>query len=181
MGLMEQPLLILGGGGLVLVLLIVGLVQTGRYSFLYAAIAVSLMTICGLVVERFVVTPLEEVRATLHVIARDLEANDVDAVLGHISEGRPALREEAKSKMGFVELLDVDIKRNLSVEVVARPDMEVAEAKFNATFRFRVLRGSMAGETRPYPQHVMVRFRRESGKWRIRDYALSDPRAGIGN
>lgn len=180
MTLMEQPLWIIGVGVFCVGALVAGLMQTGRKSLLYIAIFVTLATAGLVVLERMTVTPREQVIATLHVIAADLEQNDVAAVLDHISEGRPKLRSEAERNMGLVEVVDVDIKRNLKVEVVQGRGLHVAEARFNAVIRFRPRRG-FSDEMRPYPSFFKVQFKQEAGKWRIRGYEMSDPRQGIGN
>lgn len=177
---MEQPLAIAGIGLVIVAGLVVGLVQTGRRGFLYGACVFGLTTVGMLVLERSVVTPREEVRATLHLIAEDLQRNDVDAVLEHISAGKPKLRMDARAKMALVEILDVDIKRNLRVLLVEQRGMEIAEATFNATFRIRLKRGLSSDSARLYPQFLTVRFRREAAGWRIRAYELEDPRAGMG-
>jgi hypothetical protein len=159
--------------------LLAGLIQTGKKILLFAAIGVILLTIGLLLLERAAITQREAVTATLHVIASDLERNNVDAILDHVSEGRPKLRADVKQKMGLVEIINVDIKRNLKVEVSNERGMDIAEAQFNAVIRLRPLRG-LSDEIRPAARFSTVRFKLEDGKWRIRDYEMSDPRRGIG-
>jgi len=179
MWLMDQPLMIVFGGVVLSAALLGGLFQTGKKSLGYATICVSLLTIAMLGLERVTVTPREAVIATLHIIAHELEQNDVAALVNHISEGRPKLRAEAEQKMGFVEIIDVDIKRNLKVVVLNERGMDIAEARFNAVIRLRPLRG-FSDEMRPVPRFFVVRFKKEDGKWRVRDYEMADPRQGIG-
>ena len=183
MAIMEQPLTIAFVGLLITGALFGGLIQTGRKSLLYAAIGALAITALMLVIERTTLTPREAVRATLHVIAEDLERNDVDAVVAHVSTGRQELQDEARRRLDQVEVVDVNIKRNLKVDVVSAKGMDVAEATFNCVFRLKPRASrfqDFLDENRPIPQFFKVRFKLEDGNWRVRDYEMSDPRNGIG-
>lgn len=177
MWIMEQPVAIGFFGLVVVVALIGGLLRTGRTPLLYGAILTSLFTVGLLVVERYVVTPREEVRATLYVIAGLIEENDVNAVLRYISAGRSKLRESVRRNMEQIEVLDVKIKRNLTIDVTTHRGTQVAAARFNVVARLRGRRGLL--DERPYPRFVVVTFRKEDGQWRVRQYEASDPRRGI--
>lgn len=177
--LMEQPLLILVTGLLLTGMCTAGFLKTGKRSLLLAASGLLILTLGLLALERTTATPREQVKATLHVIASDLERNDVTAVVNHISRHRGQLIREAKQKMAMVEILKVDIKRNLKIEIHETRGTEIAEARFNAVIRLRLLRG-LSDEMRPAPRFFVVRFRKEQGQWRIRDYEMHDPRQGIG-
>ena len=179
MNLMEQPLLIVFGGATLITILIGGFIQTGKRPILYGAAAVLLLTIGLIGLERTTITPREAVRATLFVIANDLERNDVDAVIRHVSPGRPELIEQAEKYMGLVKISDVDIKRNLRIEIFADKGMEIAEAKFNVVFKGKDKNGFL-DEKRPIPRFFTVRFKNEDGAWRVRNYEMGDPREGLG-
>jgi hypothetical protein len=171
MWLMEHPLPIIFLGLIAVAGFIGGLLQTGRIALLYAAVAAFLLTVALLVTERFVVTPREQVVATLNIIAHDIAANDVEAVLGHISAGRQELRNEARAKMSLVEIHDVDIKRNLQIEFAKGKERDVAEASFNAVIRFSDHKGMFQRQI--YPRFFTVLFARESdGQWRVRSYKM---------
>ena len=176
---MEQPLVIVFCGLVMAAMFIAGLLKTGKKALLFAALGSILLTMGLVGVERAIITPREQVKATLHLIADDLERNDVAAVTAHISRHRGELIKEAKQKMGMVEIIDVDIKRNLKVDLHFERGMEIAEARFNAVIRLRLLRG-LSDAMRPTPRFFVVRFRKEDGQWRIRDYEMHDPRQGIG-
>ncbi len=183
MELMEQPYLILFGGLTIVVMLIAGLIQTGRKSLLYAALVAALVTGGLFLLERTTITPREEVRATLHMIAHELEQNNAEGVMDYISDGRPKLKQEAKLKMGLVEIGEVDIKRNLKIEIVSTRGGEIAEARFNCVIHFEHIKGysELTNAPQRYPRFFVVRFRQDDdGRWRIRDYEMKDPRAGIG-
>lgn len=180
MWLMEQPLTIAFFGVVLVAIFAGGLLQTGRRVLLFAALGVVVLTIGLLLLERSVITPREAVKATLHVIAHDLKRNDIEAVKGHISPGRPKIEKSAERALRLIEIENVDIKNNLKVEVVSERGMEIAEAKFNCVISGRDKRGDFAAAQR-IPQFFTVRFRREDdGRWRVRSYEMADPREGIG-
>ena len=79
------------------------------------------------------------------------------------------------------EIVNVDIKNNLKVELYSDRGIDYAEARFNCVIRYKILRGIARGDdVRPFPQFFVVRFRQEDGHWRVRDYEMQDPRSGIG-
>lgn len=184
MALMEQPLTIVFGGLLLAGMLFGGLIQTGKKWLLYAGIGVLLLTVGLLFLERSTITPREAVKATLYVIADDLERNDITSVLGHVSDAKMDIKGDAKKYLGYLDVIEVKIKNNLKIEIFDTGSGQIAEARFNVVFRGRA-KGTMyrdfLDENRPIPQHFMVRFRLEDdGRWRVRDYERNDPRAGIG-
>lgn len=180
MMLMDQPLLIAFGGVVAVTILVGGFIQTGKKALLYAAVAAMLLALGLVVLERVTITPREAVKATLHVIAHELEQNDVEGVIAHISAGRPNLVQQAQDRMGLVEIFEVDIKRNLKVDLFSEKGMELAEAKFNVVFRAKDKRGFL-DEKRPVPRFFIVRFKLEDRQWKVRDYEMADPRDGIGS
>lgn len=183
MAIMEQPLTIAFVGLLITAALFGGLIQTGKKFLLYAAIGSVVITALMLVIERTTLTPREAVRATLHVIADDLERNDVEAVVAHVSSGRAELQEEARRRLDEIEVVDVDIKRNLKIDVLSAKGMDVAEATFNCVIRLKpkaTRYQDFLNDKRPIPRFLKVRFKLEDGDWRVRDYEMSDPRDGIG-
>ena len=183
MAIMEQPLTIVFVGLLVTAGLFGGLIQTGRKSLLYGTIAAVVITALLLVIERTTLTPREAVMATLHLIAEDLERNDVEAVVAHVSDGRSELQDEARLRLEQVEVVDVNIKRNLKVDVSSGKGMDVAEARFNCVLRLKPRDSryqNFLDDNRPIPQFFKVRFKLEDGEWRVRGYEMSDPRNGIG-
>jgi len=179
MWLMENPYTIVLGGLALVVILIAGLLKTGRKSLLYAAVGVVVATIGLFVLERTTITPREEVRATLHLIAHELEQNNVEGVLAYVSDSLPKLKQEARSRMDEVEVTEVDIKRNLTIDIIEAKGMQIAEARFNCVIRAKVKRFSDTPQT--LPRFFIVRFREDAnGRWRVRNYEMNDPRQGLG-
>ena len=177
MWLFEQPLVILFLGIVLVAALAGGFIQTGRRPLLFAMLAVIALTAGLLVLERIVVTQVEQVESTLHQIAAHLERNDVNAVVKMISEGAPELRNEARQKMGLIEISQVRIKNNLKVEIVKDQEPPVAEARFNAVIRGTDRLGQYGDQA--YPRFFIVNLRLEDEQWRVRSYEVQDPRRGI--
>ena len=178
MNLMEQPLLIVAAGVAVLTVLVGGFIQTGKRGLLYGAGAMILLTVGMLALERSTITPREAVKATLYVIANEIEQNDLEGLLKHISAGRPNLVDEAKKYMSLVTVEEVDIKKNLKVDLHSERGMYIAEASFNAVIRGSDKRGFL-DKKRPIPRFFKVRFKLEDGSWKVRSYEMSDPREGL--
>ncbi len=180
MWLMEQPYTIALGGLALIVILIAGLLKTGHKSLLYGAIGVFVATFGLLVLERTTVTPREEVRATLHLIAHELEENNIIGVLDYVSDSLPKLKQEAESRMDEVEITEIDIKRNLTIDIIEAKGMEIAEARFNCVIRAKV-KHFMSDTPQTIPRYFIVRFREDDdGRWRVRNYEMHDPRQGLG-
>jgi hypothetical protein len=177
MWILERPLPILFLGVVLVAVLVGGLVQTGRRWLVPAIGGAVLLTAGMLILERLVVTPAEQVAATLREIAAHIERNDVDAVVESISPGRPALRQEARRHMSLVRISDVTIKANLRVEVLGDRNPPLAEARFNAVIRGTDRAGQLG--TQIYPRYFIVNFRQEDGRWRVRGYEMKDPREGF--
>jgi hypothetical protein len=136
-------------------------------------LAVGLVVIAVLV-ERWVVTPGEEVKATLRTIARRLEANDVQGVLPYISPQSEPLRQEVRGYLRRVKVESISIKPNLTVTVGPQRPARSAEARFNAV---ATLEGpANFGGRFTVPRFMVVRFRREGEGWRVTDYESYDPR-----
>lgn len=184
MSLMEQPYTIVIAGVFIVAVLAGGFIQTGKRVLLYASLFAILATVGVLFLERTTITPREEVKATLFMISHELENNNVEGVLQYISDGRPKLKHDAASKMGLVTIREVDIKRNLKVEIVTARGGEIAEAKFNCVIHTDRIQGfeSMMDTAQRVPRFFVVRFKQdEDGRWRVRDYEMKDPRSGMGS
>ncbi len=170
MWLMENPLAILGIGAAVLVMMFVGLQQTGKRGFLIAMVGVVVLSAGLLLLERWMITPRESVVATLHVLAHDLKSNDVEAVLSHISDRAPKVAEDARSYMRMGTIKEAKIKTIRKVTFPQEKPVRLAVAEFN------VVIVGQSGNTGPItiPKILVVYFRDEAGKWRIKDYEVHE-------
>ncbi len=173
----EQPVVILFVGAFLLAATGAIWVQTRDRRALAAVGSVVMLTALWFVVERLVVTDVEQVKQTIRSIANELENNDVEAVLNYISAESPPLREEVQSTLEFVNVKKVSIKRNLTATVTRRTAFTSAEARFNAVATVEDRRGLFG--TQVIPRFLVVRLRKEGEHWRVRSYEMSDPRDGL--
>ncbi len=173
----EQPLVILFVGAFCFAVAAAIWLQTRQRTAAIAVVAVLAITALGLLVERLIVTDSEQVRRTLNLIARQMEQDDMAAVLDHISSSAPAVRDSVQTAWKRFTVQKVSIKRNLKVSVVRRSGGTGAEARFNAVATVRD-RAGLAG-THVVPRRLIVRFRLEGDAWKVVDYQLEDPREGL--
>jgi hypothetical protein len=171
--LAEQPLLILIVGILVEAALFVALVQTGRKALLYVFLAAGLLFAGILAWERVTVTDREAVRATLYQIAAELERNDLDAVLTHVSPKAKESIAEAQRILPQVKIHEVKIKPNLEIKVRRVGDLHIADATFNVVVVVSSKSPMLADQR--IPRYVEVTLHEENGRWLVRDHKDDDP------
>lgn len=169
-----SPLVVIAVGGIALAALLAGIAQTGKRVFLYLMPVVVLMIGLVLAVQWLVITPGEEVQQTLQTIADELERNDRQAVISHVSPTRPDLISEARSRLGLIKFEDVSV-RNVEVDTDMDRDPPQAVANFKATVRGGEAHGAIEHVTQVKVFRVIFR-REEDGQWRVTEYEMSDPR-----
>jgi low affinity Fe/Cu permease len=169
---LEQPVAIIFVGLVTVAILFGGLVQTGKKWLLYVMIATAAFFAGLVVVEQVVVTRREQVENTVYQIARDVEANDVEAVVRHLSKARPELRATARRYMSYLEVEQAKIKNDLRVELHLDRDPPTATARFHAM----IVGSDPAGEVRHqrYPKGFVVQFVLEDDTWYVYDYEIRE-------
>lgn len=177
--LLERPVTIVAFGVVAVAVLVAALVQTGRRSFLHGAVAAVALTAGMLILERLVVTDVEQITAMLHELADDLARNDHPAILDHISVTAPELRQQAQKILQQVVIDSASIKRNLKVAVPPNRSTPVATASFNAVIVASDRHGVVTDQ--PYPRFFILDLRKENGRWRVTRYEHHDPRQGLGS
>lgn len=173
----EDPVPIIIVGGLTAAILGGGWIQTGRNFLLYLMIAVLVLTVVLVIVERLVVTPREEVRATLFEIARLVADNDIQAAVDYAHPDARHIRDMATSELSLYHFHSVDIKRNLRITVFPEHNPPRAEADFNVVVIIDTPDGFLT--ERRIPRFVQVTMLQdEDGRWRVSDYAHDTPQRG---
>jgi hypothetical protein len=147
--------------------------MNARRVILGALLAVPVIILLCLLVDYLIVTEPERVSATLRQLARDLEANDVDAVVQHISSSSSALRDEARTGMAQFVVHKAVVKRNLEVTVGRDRMSPVAEARFNGVAVLSDRAGMVTQRT--VARFFVVNLRKEGGQWRVSRYEDHDP------
>jgi len=173
--ILEEPIYILILGIVVLIFLGFVLLQTGYHSVLHAMLGVAALTGGLLILERNVETEREQVEAALDTIARDVEANDLDAIYSHVYSGAPDILARAQAEFPRYTFHDVDIKNNVEVKVLEGEQPRKALVTFNVVVD--VERDSIRHNH--VARFVRVTLVREEGRWRVADYSHHGPTEGF--
>jgi hypothetical protein len=148
---------------------------TGRKELLYALGAVVTLTVAWLLVERMVVTDREAVRATLAEIARDVQANNMQRVLGHIAKGNPSLVQRAQTEMPNYKFTECRVTKVHKTDIDSASEPRSALVEFNVAVTGTFSQGGFEGSGR-YLRWVQLQLvREEDGKWRVQNYDHAPP------
>lgn len=168
--------LVLTGVAVVVTCLLMG--RTTGYRPWYVAAFAMILVCCGLLVwERRIITLPEAIAAKLDEMAADLETNQVETVLRHVSKTRPDLQQQTRQLLPRYEIHRARVKSNLRVDRVAVEGREVVRARFNAVFQASETRGDIRNLLSPW--YFVVDFVEEDGTWRVERYERHDPRKGM--
>ena len=175
----ENPLPIVFVGVLVFAVLLAVWTQQRKRKWVVAMICTVAVVICGIILEIVVVTDGEEVAATIHQIANDMESNNVPAVLGHISTSAGTLQANAEAILKKVKVDKVSVKRNLTVTVSDSATRKSAIAKFNAVARVDDKSATFGNQT--VPRLMILNLVKEGDRWRVVQYEARLPHASMGD
>jgi hypothetical protein len=173
--LFESPIWIVMIGVAAIAILGGGWVKTGRRVFIVLlAIAITL-TVALVALERVVKTDREQVRDKLFQMARDVENNNVNAVLGHLhSQVSPGTVAKIKSDLPPQKFRRVDIKHNLKIDVFSDRSPPRAEARFNVEIAGDF---NYQGDHHPNGRVLLTVtlgfYEEEDGRWQVADYEWS--------
>jgi hypothetical protein len=167
--LYEQPLPILVMGVILVVALTAGFIKTGQRWLIGATAVVILLLIVLIALSRNVVTDREQVEQTIRQIAEAVEQNNIDEALRHVSPAAPGV-QHANAELRRIRFEEVDVKRNLEVEVFPDRNPPEAEARFNV-----VVVADVGLGMRHYPRYVEATFVKEGGRWLVIDYHHDEP------
>lgn len=130
--LCEHPLIILLTGLTVATVVAAILLQKGQGIAILGTLGVLLVTGGLLVVERLVVTEREEVEQTIYGVARELQANEIEAALSHFAPQAAGLEREATNRLRGVTVDRAKIS-GLEVQINRLTAPPTAVAKFTGS------------------------------------------------
>ena len=113
----------------------------------WTLMAVALIVLGIFTIDWLIVTDAEQVARTLHDLARAIEQNDPEAVVGLISADSPELQREARLRMAQVVVQRATVKRNLEVQTGRARGGPVAEARFNGVIVLSDKSGMVTNQT----------------------------------
>jgi hypothetical protein len=163
----ENPTPILVAGGMMLVLLAVFFLKSGRVVLFWPAGAVLAFMGLAVLVDKLVVTDREQVQNVIYDAARAAEQNHLEQVIDCISPSATRVRDEAHRWIGQAKLESVTIAQ---MEVT----VDKSKQPFTAVAHFWVrAQGTAHTETaiyRNYLGRLVVDFRKEGDRWLVTGY-----------
>ncbi len=174
--LLEQPVKILLLGGLTVGLLAYAWVHLSYRWLGHACLGAAALTVGLLLLERVVVTEPERIEATLRQIARDVERNDLETILGHVYSGAPETLARARREFPQYEFERVNIKPNIQIALDPTAEPPLAHVTFNV--RVDVVELSSGIRFTP-ARFVAVTLRKERDAWKVAEYSHEDVLAGL--
>jgi len=175
--LLESPTTVLVLGGITALVFGAIWLQTGRKIELYIMLAIITGVVGVLVAGKLWKSERQQVKTTLYQVARDVERNDLDAVLAYLHPSRSDVRQLAISELPLYKFESVKIKQNLEIELFPDESPPRAVTSFNVVVVASDRAGVISG--RPVPRFVHVTFLKVGDDWRISDFDHDDPSEGF--
>ncbi len=170
--ILENPYPLLVLGVLVEAFLIALLYALQKKVLLIPIVAVLILTVGGVLLERFVVTQREEVESTIDQIAAALRANDTDAVLSHLSSTAHESRRRAEWALGRIQINGVNVS-GLEITINSLTSPPSAKAAFSAVIKFDDRKKEYP--YRVYPSEFEIDFRKEGNRWLVTGHRELNP------
>ena len=136
--------------------------NTGQAKILLAMLVVAIMTLGGMLVERWIVTDREQVANTLDEARRALEANDLDHLLSLMGPEAASLRERVQHVLPRYTITAARVA-GLSIDVTTATQPKMARAEFTGRVTGRDQSGQVPYDT--YVGRFTIRFRQEGDRW----------------
>ena len=182
--LLEEPLYIVVIGLLASAILGGFWLQTGQRPLAHALALVLGLTFALVLLERAVETGREQIEAILEQAARDVEANDLKAVLRFLHPSATTVQQQAVEEFARFEFHRVSIKQNLEISIQADQEPQVATATFNVMVVFSERSGfsrqpsGLRKEIR-VPQFITLQLQKENDTWQVVNFSHQQPQAGF--
>lgn len=157
-------------GALLLTMTGIVYVHTRRFEALLAMVAVVALTGVGLLAERLLVTPREEVQATLAELLERVEANDLQGVLTMVSPTATDLSSDAQTLMPLFDVHKARATGEVEVDIDHETDPPAAVATFSF---FGEVSHLKSGTKAPYFDDVSLHFSRHNDRWVISSYSTT--------
>jgi hypothetical protein len=165
--LVESPWPALVVGVVVEAMLAIALVRTGLMKIVGAMVAVLIVTLLLVVLERVVVTEYEEVEAALDAASAAIEANDLDRVVSFIAPQQPQLKQYAERAMRQFAFSEVRVGNDLKVQVNPLTSPRSAKAQFSVKVAGKARKSGLVG-TQLVP--VELTLHKIDGRWYVTEY-----------
>jgi divalent metal cation (Fe/Co/Zn/Cd) transporter len=107
-------------------------VMSGRKEVLYVLAAAFALFVALLIMERVVITDREAVETTVQQIARDVQANNLQAVQRHVHSAAPLLQQRVQKELPNYVFTECRITSQPEIEVNAKDQPRSAKVSFLA-------------------------------------------------
>jgi hypothetical protein len=157
----------------VLSILLILYLQTRRAAFMGAMLIVVLLVVAGIFIEQVVVTDREAIETAVYDLAASVEANDLPAVLSHISPQATQARRAAEREMGRyeVELARVLGKLDIDISYSSDGNPYKAEVRFQGVVKAKEGRSQLEGGARLGFETTFVR---ERDRWLLSEVSWDE-------
>jgi hypothetical protein len=174
--LLEQPLAVVIVGVIAALGAGIAWTSTGRKEWLVGLGAVVVLTIGGLILEQVVVTDREAIESTLTEIARDVESNNIRALVRHIATGATVIQQAAEAEMPKYRFEECRVTKvhNIDIDATQEPRSALVEFNVIATGSFSDGGFELTGQ-QVYRWVQLHMVREKDGRWRVQSYKHDDP------
>lgn len=146
--------------------------KTGRKALLIATVLVIAGGVGTLTAAALIVTDKERVENEIRDVARDVQQNDVQAVLDHVDPNADNIIQEAKQRLPNYDFDGVFVRMR-EVEINESASPRTATAHFIVT-----VSGTYKSSNSPIPRgakgYFVVELVEQGDRWLIRNYQLRD-------
>jgi len=178
--LFEQRLVIVIIGIALLLALGATWSATGKKELLYAmGVSLALMLV-GLIVERLVITDREAIHATLLTIARDVQSNNLKAVVRHVHSSTPELKQRAEAELPNYHFTECRITQihDIKVDASTKPRSAVVEFNLIAVGDFKGAGIELTGATIPRWVRLQMAVEKD-GRWAVQHFEHAEPQHSL--
>lgn len=172
LNIFEDPTLFIVIGLLVEVILGMALWQTGRGQLLWWMAGAAAFTLLGIVVERLVVTPREQITIMLDDARRAVAANDLPGTLRFVAASAKEERTLVTDSMRRWKFSDAAI-HGLEIELPPGRNPQRADARLTGVVSVRDSRGEFSCER--FPARLQVQLERIDGRWQVTRLIHAEP------
>lgn len=168
--LLETPWPSIWVGAIIIGLLAVALVNTGKRALFAAMFGVAGVVLLLVLVEWLVETDTEQIENTMERVAVALETNDVQNVLALMAPDATEIRSLAESQLPRVDISDANIGGDLQVTVNHLTIPPTARAQFTARINGTSRTPSDGFGHDTFVRRVSLKLRKTEGRWLLTEF-----------
>jgi hypothetical protein len=165
--LIEDPTMFIFLGIVIEAVLGIILFRTGRGYLLWIMLGVLLVSLTGIIGQRFIITERKRVIQTLDGIVAALEANDVERVLSYLEPEAAHSRERARWALGRVEVQSARYS-GLEIKINSLTPPPTAAVAFAGLINYRDRKGEIPYNN--YASRFNIQLRKHGNRWLVEEH-----------